>query len=118
MSEGTMDTSAWMNAIDVAVTVCDRKGIIVFMNDQAARTFSADGGKSLLGKKLWDCHPEAAREKIRHIMEMGASNSYTIEKNGVKKLIHQTPWHENGELAGLVEFSLVIPFVLPHFVRS
>jgi hypothetical protein len=36
----------------------------------------------------------------------------------VKKLIQQTPWHEKGEPAGLVEFSLVIPFDLPHFVRS
>jgi hypothetical protein len=51
-------------------------------------------------------------------MATGASNSYTIEKNGVKKLIHQTPWRENGEPAGLVEFSLVIPSVLPHFVRG
>ena len=113
-----MDTSIWLNGIDVAITVCDREGIIVYMNDQAARTFSADGGKALLGKNLWDCHPEAAREKIRRIMETGASNSYTIEKNGVKKLIHQTPWRENGELRGLVEFSLVIPLAMPHFVRS
>jgi len=104
--------------MDVAVTVCDREGTIVFMNDQATRTFSADGGKALLGKKLWACHPEAANEKIRRLMATGAGNSYTIEKNGVKKLIHQVPWRENGAVAGLVEFSLVIPVVLPHFVRS
>ena len=110
-----MDTSAWMNGIDVAITVCDCEGIIVYMNDKAARTFAADGGKALLGKNLWDCHPEAAREKIRRIMETRTSNSYTIEKNGVKKLIHQTPWYEKGEFAGLVEFSLVIPQVMPHF---
>ena len=113
-----MENPAWMNGIDVAVTVCDREGIIIYMNDQATRTFAADGGKALLGKNLWDCHPEAARKKIQRIMTTGASNSYTIEKNGVKKLIHQTPWRENGELAGLVEFSLVIHFALPHFVRS
>lgn len=113
-----MDTSVWLNGIDVAVTVCDREGIIVYMNEKAAKTFSADGGKALLGKNLWDCHPEAAREKIRLLMAAGASNSYTIEKNGVKKLIQQTPWRENGELRGLVEFSLVIPLALPHFVRN
>jgi PAS domain-containing protein len=66
-----MDNSIWLNGIDVAVTVCDREGIIVYMNDQAARTFSADGGKALLGKNLWDCHPQAAREKINRIMETG-----------------------------------------------
>jgi transcriptional regulator with PAS, ATPase and Fis domain len=113
-----MDNSAWIDGMGVAITVCDREGAIVYMNAQAARTFAADGGKALLGKKLWDCHPEAANEKIRRLMAAGASNSYTIEKNGVKKLIHQTPWRENGELRGLVEFSLVISFVLPHFVRS
>jgi transcriptional regulator with PAS, ATPase and Fis domain len=113
-----MENLAWMGSIDVAITVCDCEGIIVYMNDQSARTFSSDGGRALLGNKLWECHPEAAREKIGRIMKTGASNSYTIEKNGVKKLIHQTPWHENGALRGLVEFSLVIPLVLPHFIRD
>jgi len=113
-----MEQPAWIDGMDVAITVSDRDGTIVYMNAQAARTFAADGGKALLGKKLWDCHPEAASEKIRRLMTAGDSNSYTIEKNGVKKLIRQTPWLENGELAGLVEFSLVIPPVLPHFVRS
>ncbi|HSQ35314.1 MAG TPA: PAS domain-containing protein [Candidatus Binatia bacterium] len=113
-----MVTPSWLNGMAVAITVCDREGKIVFMNDQAARTFAADGGNALLGKKLWDCHPEAANDKIRRLMATEKSNSYTIEKNGVKKLIHQVPWHENGRLAGLVEFSLVIPPVLPHFVRS
>jgi transcriptional regulator with PAS, ATPase and Fis domain len=113
-----MENPAWMNGMDVAVTVCDCEGIIVYMNDKSAQTFAADGGRGLIGKNLWDCHPETAREKIRRIMASGVSNSYTIEKNGVKKLIHQVPWYENGKLAGLVEFSVVIPFVLPHFVRS
>jgi PAS domain S-box-containing protein len=63
-----MDTSIWLNNIDVAITVCDHEGLIVYMNDQAARTFSAAGGKALLGKNFWDCHPAAAREKIRLIM--------------------------------------------------
>jgi PAS domain S-box-containing protein len=113
-----MDTSAWLNGMDVAITVCDRDGVIVYMNDKAAKTFARDGGKALVGRNLWDCHPGAAREKIRRIMATGSSNSYTIEKNGVRKLIHQAPWHENGGLAGLVEFSMVIPLDLPHFVRG
>jgi PAS domain-containing protein len=63
MSEGTMDASAWMNSIDVAVTVCDREGIIVLMNDQAVRTFSAAGGKTLLGKFIWDWHHGNGRQQ-------------------------------------------------------
>jgi PAS domain-containing protein len=108
----------WLDGVDAAVTVCDRRGVILYMNDKAARTFAADGGRELMGKKLWDCHPEAARQKIRRILATGEGNSYTIEKNGVRKLIHQAPWLENGEPAGVVEFSLVMPPALPHFVRG
>jgi len=113
-----MESSAWLNGLDVAITVSDREGTIVYMNEQATKTFAADGGKALLGKKLWACHPEAANDKIRRLMAAGASNSYTIEKNGVKKLIHQAPWFQDGEMAGLVEFSLAIPQALPHFIRG
>jgi transcriptional regulator with PAS, ATPase and Fis domain len=113
-----MESPAWLNGIDVAVTVCDREGVIVFMNERALKTFSADGGQALIGKNLMDCHPEPARQKIRAIMETGASNSYTIEKKGVKKLIHQAPWFQDGTLGGLVEFSIIIPSSLPHFKRG
>ncbi len=113
-----MNVFTWLNGIDVAVTVSDREGSIIYMNEQSTKTFAADGGKALLGKKLWGCHPEAANEKIRRLMASGASNSYTIEKNGVKKLIHQAPWFQDGEMGGLVEFSIVIPFDLPHFRRD
>jgi len=109
---------AWLEKVDVAVTVCDRDGIILYMNDRAEATFQADGGRGLVGKSLWDCHPEPAREKIRRIMKTGQSNSYTIEKGGVKKLIHQVPWYRGGNMGGLVEFSIVIPAGLPHFVRD
>ena len=48
----------------------------------------------------------------------GGTNVYTIEKGGVKKLIYQAPWYQDGEYRGIVELSLPIPFVMPHFVRS
>ena len=51
-------------------------------------------------------------------MEEHATYAYTIEKNGVKKLIYQIPWYENGEFMGLVEFSLEIPFEMPHYIRK
>ena len=113
-----MDTLDWLDGVGVAVTVCDREGAIIYMNERAQKTFAADGGKALLGKKLWDCHPEAANEKIRRLLAGGESNSYTIEKNGVRKMIHQAPWSRGGEMGGLVEFSMVIPDRLPHFVRG
>ena len=51
-------------------------------------------------------------------VETRQSNVYTIEKNGLKKLIYQSPWYQNGAYAGFIELSLEIPFELPHFVRG
>jgi hypothetical protein len=51
-------------------------------------------------------------------MNDNKTNVYTIEKNGVHKLIYQSPWFEKGELKGLVEFTVEIPSDLPHHVRS
>ena len=45
-------------------------------------------------------------------------NAYTIEKNGIKKLIYQTPWFMDGKFSGLVEISLPLPEELPHFIRN
>lgn len=113
-----MESPAWLDGIDVALTVCDREGVIIFMNEKAAKTFAADGGRSLLGKNLAACHPAPALRRIRGILKTGAANSYTIEKKGVRKLIHQVPWFRDGAMGGLAEFSFVIPADLPHFRRD
>jgi hypothetical protein len=52
------------------------------------------------------------------MLSQGETNAYTIEKRGVRKLIYQTPWYENGEVAGLVEYSIVLPENMPHKVRG
>lgn len=113
-----MKESAWPDSIDMAITVCDREGIILYMNEKAAATFAADGGGSLVGRDLMACHPEAAQQKIGRIMASRRANTYTIEKHGLKKLIHQAPWYRDGELGGLVELSVVLPADMPHFKRS
>lgn len=43
---------------------------------------------------------------------------YTIEKQGRRKLVYQTPWYEAGAVAGLVEVVLELPAEMPHFVRQ
>jgi len=48
----------------------------------------------------------------------GETNTYTIEKNGVKKMVHQSPWYEKGQIQGLVELSFEIPPVMAHHVRT
>ncbi len=108
----------WVTEFDGAVTVCDRDGKILYMNQKAQATFARQGGADLIGRNLFDCHPEPARSKLADLMQNRQKNVYTIEKNGIKKIIYQCPWFQNGEYAGFVEMSLEIPFEMPHFVRS
>jgi hypothetical protein len=113
-----MSEHDWIKEFPAAVTVCDPQGIVLDMNDRSARTFEKDGGYALIGKCLLDCHPAEARAKLEAMLASRQKNVYTIEKNGVKKLIYQTPWFKDGEYAGFVELSLEIPFEMPHFVRN
>ena len=113
-----METGGWIREFCGAATVCDADGVILEMIDKAARTFEKDGGRSLIGKNLLDCHEGLAHEKLLELLRTKERNVYTIEKNGIKKMIYQSPWFEKGEYRGFVELSLEIPFEMPHFVRK
>jgi len=113
-----MTRHAWVQEFAGAITVCDTMGTIIEMNIRSVKTFEKDGGETLIGTNVLDCHPEPARTKLRDIMDNRKTNVYTIEKAGVKKLIYQAPCYQNGEYAGVVELSVEIPFDLPHFVRD
>jgi transcriptional regulator with PAS, ATPase and Fis domain len=107
----------WLNGLPYAVTVCDLQGIILEMNEKAVQSFEKYGGATLIGKNLLDCHPEPSRSKLVRLLESGERNIYTIEKNGIRKLICQTPWHQNNQRCGMVEMSIEIPCDMPHFQR-
>jgi transcriptional regulator with PAS, ATPase and Fis domain len=109
---------AWLDGIEVAATVCDRQGVCLYMNERAAQVFAKDGGRALVGRNLLDCHPESARSRFKAQLAAPAANSYTIEKGGIRKLIHQIPWYRNGVFSGVVELSFELPDTLPHFVRD
>jgi hypothetical protein len=114
-----MTKHQWIERFPGSVTVCDPRGIILEMNDQSALGYASFGGRELIGKNLFDCHSEASAQKLRGLMDNRQENVYTIEKNGVKKLIYQSSWYaEDGTYAGFVEISLVLPEGIPHFVRS
>jgi transcriptional regulator with PAS, ATPase and Fis domain len=113
-----MNEHAWIKEFPAAITVCDADGIILEMNDKAAKTFEKDGGYKLIGVNLLDCHPDPARSKVERLLAAREKNVYTIEKNGVKKMIFQSPWFQNGEYAGFAELSLEIPFEMEHFIRK
>ena len=106
----------WAQAIGCAVTICDLEGTILYMNERSRQTFSKDG--SLIGTNLMPCHSEASQAKIRHMLATGDTNAYTIEKNGLRKLIFQTPWRKDGAIAGMAELSIPLPSDLPHYSRD
>ena len=78
----------WADGMNCAVTVCDTGGTILYMNDKARTTFARHG--DMIGKNLFDCHSERSRGIIRRLLADGGTNAYTIEKNGVRKMIYQT----------------------------
>lgn len=112
-----MNSNTYWDEFPSAVTICDKDGVVVYMNQKSIQTFEKWGGEALIGKSLYDCHNEQSVKKIKEILATEIPNSYTIEKNGVKKLIHQSPWYENGNLAGLIEISVVLPEEMAHFRR-
>ena len=113
----TTDPS-WYQEFPSAITVCDNEGIILYMNDKSRKTFEKSSDRNLIGTNVLDCHPEPSRTKLKKMLSEGKTNSYTIEKNGLKKIIHQSPWFENGEYKGFVELSIELPFSMPHFKRD
>lgn len=113
-----MDEVNWTDDFGGAITVCNREGIVVYMNERSKMQFSKSGNGDLMGKSLIDCHPEPARSLLLKMLAEPLPNSYTIEKNDIRKMIHQAPWMHNGEFKGVVELSFEIPVELPHFVRS
>ncbi|MBI5778731.1 MAG: PAS domain S-box protein [Planctomycetes bacterium] len=120
----------WSDEFPGAITVCDAKGIILYMNQKAGEVFKKYGGLKLIGQSVLDCHPGPARTKLRKMLKSHKPNTYTIEKKGRnerhkgamalrrQKIIFQTPWYLKGRYKGFVELSLEIPFKMPHFVRK
>ena len=113
-----MGNCDWAEEFGAAITVCDENGILLEVNKRSRAMFAPEDGTDPVGTNILECHPEPARSKVAEMLKTGATNVYTIEKNGRHKLIYQAPWYKDGRLAGLVELSLPIPSDLPHFVRD
>jgi hypothetical protein len=108
----------WVDEAPFAVTVCALDGTILEMNAKSEATFANYGGNALVGSDVRACHPPKARAKLEEMLASGSTNAYTIEKNGVRKLIYQSPWYVEGRRMGAVELSLEIPKRMRHFKRK
>ena len=113
----------FFKGINIAVTVSDKDGNVIYQNDS-----SIEVNGDARGRNLEQCHNPKSWEMIRHMIDDNVSNVYTISKKGKKKLIYQTPWYEESEElkvkseklkpAGLVEFSIILPEEMPHYDRG
>lgn len=106
----------WALELNCAITVCDKDCKIIYMNNRAKETFASHG--ELVGQNLRNCHNERSKAIINELLRTGGTNSYTIEKKGVKKMIYQSAWKKDGCVAGLVEISMIIPIEIPHYIRK
>ena len=105
--------SDFFKEVNLAITITDKEGNVVYQNDSSCAVNGDMRGKNMMG-----CHNERSQQIIKHLLNDAATNVYTISKKGKKKLIYQTPWLENGEVKGLVEFSIIIPETMPHYDRG
>jgi hypothetical protein len=104
----------WSDEFKGSVTVCDRNGVITYFNQHAINQF----GKNLLGTNLIDCHPEPARSKLVSMMKTPTFNTYTTQKDGIKRIIYQSPHFIDGIFSGIIELSFEIPQEMKHFNRD
>lgn len=109
----------WAFGMDCAVTVVDTDCRIIFMNERSRQTFAARGGGDLIGHNIMDYHNDRSKGIIQRLLTEGGSNTYTISKEGKRKLIYQTIWRKaDGSTGGLVELSIIIPEEMPHYIRN
>ncbi len=98
--------------INVSITVSDTEGNVIYMNDKSKNVFG-----DMVGKNMMSCHKSSSQEIIKRLVDNKETNVYTIQKGDLKKMIYQTPWYENGEIKGLIEYSIILPEEMPHYVR-
>ena len=108
----------YFEGADIAVTIRAKDGTILDMNEKSKKTFLKPGREKLIGENVLDCHPEPARSLLDDMLHHPRTNIYTVEKEGLKKLIFQTPWYDGKEYAGFMELSIVLPVDIPNRVRK
>lgn len=109
---------AWVKNFNGGVTISDCEGKIVYLNEKACQIWDKDGGIDLVGRNLFDCHPEPAKTMLANMLKKEKSNCYTIEMNGTKKLIYQTPlYDDDGKYTAFAELSIELPANIKNFVR-
>jgi len=107
----------WVEEFPAMISVCDADGIILAMNRKEADHYQDRGGKNLIGTNLFDCHKERSVKIIKRLMQTQKIRLYTVEENGKKEMVLQSPWYQNGTFKGLVEIVVEIKGEIERIVR-
>ena len=100
------------------IAVNDEMGALYTLLESLPTLLTPDG-RDLIGLNVLDCHPEPARSLLQKMMAEELKHVYTIDKKGKKKLIYQIPWYQDGEYAGFIELSMILPDEpMQHYVRK
>ena len=102
----------WIDEFPAGITVIDALGIILYMNCRAVEIFAEEGGKDLIGQNARECHPPREQKMMAALLKSHRRHVFTMEENGKKVLIYQSPWYSRGEFSGFVELALEIPLIL------
>lgn len=113
-----MEENIWFKEFPGAIMVSSADGTITGMNDACAANYASSGGYDLLGEDAIACHKGPSLDKVKELYESQSLNVYTIQKNGKRKFIYQSPYFVDGKFAGLIEMSLPIPDEIPHHNRD
>ncbi len=113
-----MEKHAWYKVFPGAITITDKNGIVIEMNERSKKLYEKDSGCAVLGRNVLTRHPPGTREKVRQIYETQSFNIYSNTRDGKKHLIYQAPYFIAGEFSGIVELLLDLPDDIPHFDRD
>jgi transcriptional regulator with PAS, ATPase and Fis domain len=110
--------TSWVKGFPAEITICDRTGFILELNNTAEEIFKEDGGSSLLGSNMLNCHPEPSRTKLAGMLETHQTNVYFNTEKSKKRFFFQSPWYKNDQFAGFVEISFEVPGEIPNFIKE
>lgn len=103
-----MLTPDWTKEFPGMISVCDVHGKILALNDREAEFFKEQGGRSLIGTSLYQCHKPSSNQMIKEMMKDQKTRVYIAEEHGQRELVIQSPWYQDGQFAGLVEISVML----------
>ena len=78
-------------------------------------------GNVVIRTSIYNIVPFNDTRAVQSMADYCTTISFVFYQDGskVKKRIYQTPWwKEDGQFGGLIEYSIEIPFEMPHYVRQ